>query len=487
VLTTSAQTGTAQTAALSPADRELLLHLLELPTAGPLETGGTEPVRLWEAQWAYAEAAAHIGMMTVRHAAAEPTEVTGDHIPQVVRRLVAEDPDFLAAQPSLVLRLGPELPVADTVMFNVHLDTVAGRQPVSFDGERFHGRGAIDAKGPAVALLAGIRAAMAEEPALGREVGVVVQAVAGEEGGAMGVFGTRPLVERGHVGRLNVFCEPTRLRLLTRSTAAMTACLTVGGHDAIDDDPGAGHNATVLLGYLAQHLAATLPQQAADGQVCVAGLETGPMHNKVYGTGRLLLNLSYGSAASGRALEEAMRREVDAGLARFAELFRGNRALARTAAEAAAVTRLEWLKRGLPALAAADPWAERLLTRDAGLDPWPAEEPAFTCDAIWMDGVPGTFTAVYGPGDLGANNAHAENEFADAAELERFADGIRRILTTFARSRRTARSGPAQHDTAHHGTAHHGTARHESAQHNTAQHDAAHRKTVHHQPKGQHR
>jgi acetylornithine deacetylase/succinyl-diaminopimelate desuccinylase-like protein len=451
-----------QATALTPADRDLLLRLLELPTAGPLETGGDAPVRLWEAQWAYAEAAARLDMVTVRHAAAGPEEVTGDHVPRAVRRLAAEEPGFLEAQPSLVLRLGPDLPVADTVMFNVHLDTVAGRQPVSFDGERFHGRGAIDAKGPAVALLAGIRAAMDAEPALGREVGVIVQAVAGEEGGAMGVFGTRPLVERGHVGRLNIFCEPTRLRLLTRSTAAMTACLSVDGHDAIDDDPGAGHNATVLLGYLAQHLAATLPQRAADGQVCVAGLETGPMHNKVYGTGRLLLNLSYGSAESGRALEAAAHREVEAGLARFAELFRGNRALARTAEEAAAVTRLEWLKRGLPALASADPWAERLLTRDAGLTTWPAAEPAFTCDAIWMDGVPGTFTAVYGPGDLGANNAHAENEFADAAELDRFATGIRRILTAFARARRAAGPEHTHHEAGPQGPL---TAQHQPKEH----------------------
>src|SRR2546430_999817 len=46
-------------------------------------------------------------------------------------------PGFLADQPSLVLRLGPDLPAVRTVMFNVHLDTVAGVQPVGFDGECF--------------------------------------------------------------------------------------------------------------------------------------------------------------------------------------------------------------------------------------------------------------------------------------------------------------------------------------------------------------
>src|SRR5699024_3677968 len=132
------------------------------------------------------------------------------------------------------------------VMFNVHMDTVAGVEPVSTDAGWYRGRGAIDAKGPAVALLAGIRDAVRNIPALGRDVGVLVQVVSGEEGGAMGTFGTRPLVEDGFVGRLNVFCEPTGLRYLPRSTASMTARLSVEGDDAVDDHPDAGHNATVL-------------------------------------------------------------------------------------------------------------------------------------------------------------------------------------------------------------------------------------------------
>ncbi|WP_395475389.1 hypothetical protein [Saccharopolyspora spinosa] len=48
-----------------------------------------------------------------------------------------------------------------------------------------------------MALLAGIRDATRADPALGRDVGVLIQAVSGEEGGAMGTFGTRPLVESG--------------------------------------------------------------------------------------------------------------------------------------------------------------------------------------------------------------------------------------------------------------------------------------------------
>ena len=421
-------------ARLTEDDRALLLHLLDLPTAGPLETGGGQPVRLWEAQRAYAEAAGELGFEVVRHAPADRSCLTGDDVPRAVQESAAILPDFLDSQPSLVLRLGPRLARRSTVMFNVHLDTVEGQETGRFDGGRFHGRGAIDAKGPAVGLLAGIRAALAATPALGTELGVLIQVVAGEEGGAMGSFGTRPLVDLGYVGRLNVFCEPTGLRVLTRSTAAMTAAIEVAGRDAIDDDPGKGHNATVLLGFLAQRLATAVPPHATDGQVCIAGIKTGPMHNKVYGSGRLLLNLSYGSQEAGRRLEGTLREAVRSGVAEFSERFRDARDFEITAAEAALVTRLEWLKRGLPALTGGDRWVDDLLVRQAGLARWPDDVPAFTCDAIWMHGVPGTSTAVFGPGSLGHNNAHAAGEFADLAELELFARDIARLLHCFARN-----------------------------------------------------
>jgi acetylornithine deacetylase/succinyl-diaminopimelate desuccinylase-like protein len=419
-------------ARLTGQDRQLLLRLLDLATAGPLETGGRPPPQLWAAQREYAEAAAALGFEVVSHAAADPSCLVREGVPRQVTETAEIVPDFLESQPSLVLRLGPRLPRRSTVMFNVHLDTVDGQEPARFDGARFHGRGAIDAKGPAVALLAGIRAAMAASPAIGTETGILIQAVAGEEGGAMGSFGTRPLVDQGHVGRLNVFCEPTGLRALTRSTAAMTAAIEVGGLDAIDDDPGKGHNATVLLGFLAQHFARVLPPVAADGQVCVAGLRTGPMHNRVYGTGRLLLNLSYGSTKSALRMERALHGALADGLAQFSGIFTGSGDFARTAGEAAEITRLEWLKRGLPALGGGDAALDLLIDK-AGLPTWGAQEPAFTCDAIWMNGVPGTSTMIFGPGSLGPNHAHAPGEFADLGDLEAFARGVARLLLCFTR------------------------------------------------------
>lgn len=430
-------------ARLTPTDHDLLLDLLDTPTAGPLETDGDGPaVRLWEAGRAYAAAAATLGLKVLRHAPAEPGVLCRDDVPLTVRT-AAEDETFLARQPSLVLRLGPALPRQDTVMFNVHLDTVAGWWPARFDGRRFTGRGAIDAKGPAVALLAGIRAARAAEPALGSRIGVLIQAVAGEEGGAMGTFGTRPLVEEGFTGGLNLFCEPTGHRFLPRSTASMTACVRVRGEDAVDDRPEAGHNATVLLGHISHYLARTLPPRIGDGKVCVAGLHTGERHNRVYGTGRLLLNVSHGSRQTGRAAEGALRQTLREALDDFSAVAAGTRDLARTAADAAQITSLHWYKRGLPALDSRGraPWAEELLERRAGLVRWPDEEPAFTCDAIWMDEVRDSYTAVFGPGDLDTNHAHADGEYADLDDLDRYAHEIARVLV--ARVRHAPRDGGA--------------------------------------------
>ncbi|MFE5796541.1 M20/M25/M40 family metallo-hydrolase [Streptomyces sp. NPDC056503] len=415
-------------------DTGLLLHLLHTPTAGPLETGPDAPHHLTAALHSYAAAAARLGFTTVRLGSPAPGTVLRDDTPRPVRRAVEADPSFLERQPSLVLRLGPALPRERTVMFNVHLDTVAGGEPPAYDGGRFHGRGAVDAKGPAVALLAGIAAAAESRPAIGRDVAVLVQAVAGEEGGALGTFGTRPLVEAGHVGRLNVFCEPTGLRHLPRATAAATARVSVEGEDAVDDRPGAGHNATVLLGFLAQHLAAALGPAPSGGPpptVCVAGLHTGTLHNKVHGTGSLLLNLAYATAEAGAAAERALARALDDGLREFTARFRGIPLFARTAADAARITRLDWEKRGLPALGAQPAWGEALLAR-AGIPRWPDDEPGFTCDAIWLDGTEASFTTVFGPGSLDANKAHAAGEFVDLADLEAFADRTAALLTAFA-------------------------------------------------------
>jgi hypothetical protein len=84
-----------QRAELIEADRELLLRLRRIPTAGPLETGsGGPPPQLWDSPWAYAKAAAELGFIPVHHAPVHHAGIPG----------------FLDDQPSLVLRLEPPMP-----------------------------------------------------------------------------------------------------------------------------------------------------------------------------------------------------------------------------------------------------------------------------------------------------------------------------------------------------------------------------------------
>lgn len=409
------------------ADDALLLGLLEIPTVSPLESSALPRIR--EAQEEYARAAAHIGLDVVHHGPAGVDVLDGIDVPLAVREAAARSPEmFLAAQPNLVLRLGMPRSTRERLMFNVHLDTVGGLEPIGFDGARFTGRGAIDAKGPAVALLAGLRAALDAEPDLTDDIEILVQAVPGEEGGCMGVFGTRTLVEAGYTGSLNVFCEPTEHALLRRSSATMTARILVEGDDAIDDMPGEGHNATVLVARIVDALAKELlPRAHALGaRTCIAGVHTGTMHNKVYGTGSALLNIAYDSSSAGAELEIVVETLFARALEAAATEYASIPGLERTAREAHRVMRLEWVKRGLPVLSNQPADGDRVLQR-LGL---PEFAGCFTCDAIWMSGKPG-YTVVYGPGSLAKNNAHAPGEFADRHDLARYAQGISALVREF--------------------------------------------------------
>ena len=140
---------------------------------------------------------------------------------------------------------------------------------------------------------------------------------------------------------------------------------------------------------------------------------------------------SYATAAEGAAAERALEEAVRSGVHEFADTFGHTREFARTAAQAAGITRVDWLKRGLPCLPDQQDVAE--LFAAAGIPRWPDELPAFTCDAIWMQGIPETRTAVLGPGSLEENHAHADGEHADVAELRDFALAVAAVLTEFTK------------------------------------------------------
>jgi acetylornithine deacetylase len=203
--------------------------------------------------------------------------------------------------------------------------------------------------------------------------------------------------------------------------------------DSTDDHPLDGHNATLALGFLAGHLARGLAPLAdrLGAKVCVAGLHTGHAHNRVYGSGQLLLNMAYFDAASGQALAaEVETLFANAGRA-FADAHRGSGVTRRLVEDWAEVVRLDWLKRDLPPLSNRDAEMEALLA-DVGLPRHDgiADGSAFTCDAIWAAGSPG-YTAICGPGHLDANGAHTPDEFVELADLDDYATKIRDLVRRF--------------------------------------------------------
>ncbi|MEU6750431.1 peptidase M20, partial [Spirillospora sp. NPDC046719] len=92
-------------APLGPGDRDLLLRLLRLPTAGPLEPDAPPP-RLAEAQVAYRRHAARIGLRTVRHAPAGGAARVGGPGP-AGGGAGAAPPAVRGFQPTLRLRRRP--------------------------------------------------------------------------------------------------------------------------------------------------------------------------------------------------------------------------------------------------------------------------------------------------------------------------------------------------------------------------------------------
>lgn len=420
--------------AWTPLDERLLIELLRIDTTTPMETG--RPSELRAAQRLFAEHALSAGFETEHFAAPDPGSLKRPGVPLPVLERAAEIGDeFLTGQPNLVLRLGPPRPPAQTLTFNTHLDTVGGEVAMSVDGGVIAGRGAIDAKGPAVAALAGIRNAVVARPDLRDRITVLLHAVGGEEGGALGVYGTREVAERGYRGRLNVVAEASRLGFFDHGTTSMTARIAVDGAGSTDDEPALGDNATLILASATCNLAELVGPAVEDlgAKMCIAGICTGRTHDRVFGSGRLLLNFSYGSEAQGAAIGDLLEGAFEQVAPRFVARF-GQLAVAeRSALRVTDICHLEWLKRGLPVLRNRDEQMEHLLGGIGIARHDPAGDPApFTCDAMWLAGDVG-HTIVFGPGDLGENGAHTEREHVLREDLEAYADRVSALTLAFDR------------------------------------------------------
>ncbi|MCX5382367.1 M20/M25/M40 family metallo-hydrolase [Streptomyces sp. NBC_00083] len=415
-----------------PSETEWLLDLMAVPSVSPFEGGKAELTR--DAQRVFLDGALARGFTEVLHAGPPAAFLTGADVPAPVRAAVLADPEgFLAAQPSAVVRMGRPAAPEHRLIVNFHVDTVGPHiDPRIADGV-LYGRGAVDDKGPGIAAAAGIAAAFAAEPWLAGTIEAQLASVPGEEGGAMGTYGTRWLVDSGLTGRLMLFAEPTGGRVMDACTAAMTPRIRVAGSDSTDDHPAGGHNATVALGFLADFLVRRLGPRAQElgAKLCVAGLRTGDAHNRVYGTGELLMNIAYQDRRQAVLLERELEDLLRQARAEFAAAHAGSALTERLVADWDEVIRFDWLKRGLPVLDNRDQKMEALLgaagfPRHDGL----ADGSAFTCDAIWAGG-PGRYVAVCGPGGLDTHGAHTPGEFLELAELARYARQIKDLVVRF--------------------------------------------------------
>jgi hypothetical protein len=119
-------------------------------------------------------------------------------------------------------------------------------------------------------------------------------------------------------------------------------------------------------------------------------------------------------------------------LERFRAAFGDVPAARATAAAAGRIARLGWDKSGLPVLNRA-PEPLQALFAASGIDCAPSGAPTFTCDAMWFQEQPG-HTCILGPGALGENGAHTDQERLAECELARFAETVSDLCRAFDRA-----------------------------------------------------
>ncbi|MBA9085522.1 acetylornithine deacetylase [Fontibacillus solani] len=190
----------------------------------------------------------------------------------------------------------------------------------------------------------------------------------------------------------------------------------------------------MLLGFLAQYLVDELSQRIEDdhGKMCLAGLYTGQMHNKVFGSGQCHINFAYSSTESGERIRCWVEEVFSTALHSFTAKYASIGIAALTAQEAKKICKLTWVKQGLPVLqnrhAELEPFLHQLgMVRN----PDELQEQAFTCDAMWAQRRD-VYSIVYGPGSLAEHLAHADGEYVHLSDLEQYAGSICKLLQAYA-------------------------------------------------------
>jgi LysW-gamma-L-lysine carboxypeptidase len=116
-----------------------------------------------------------------------------------------------------------------SIAFIGHIDTVPGELPITFDGEKITGRGAIDAKGPLTALFIG--ASQARTYIDTKNFKIYSIAVVGEEGDSRGA---RNLISKGFKVYGSIIAEPSNNTGIVvgyrGSVKVKIQCSSRGGH-----------------------------------------------------------------------------------------------------------------------------------------------------------------------------------------------------------------------------------------------------------------
>lgn len=364
----------------------LLAELVALPSVHPeADAGGTKP-----GEAALAECVA-----------------------QRLRQLGAdvELPLLVDGRPSVVGVFSPPGAPAASVLLAPHLDTVGvgGMTVPPFEltrrGDRLHGRGACDTKGPMASLLWALRQ-WTRLPRRSRgAVRWIFAATAGEEQGSLGA---RVLMSEGLRADFAVALEPTGLKVVRAAKGVLRVWVEASGRAAHGSRPERGINAIERLlpfavavrRVLAPQLAARKHVLLGEATVNLGVLEGGGELNIVPDHARAGLDIRTHPNCESTdvlALLERLRRRV------------APHATMRVAREGPAfVTACE------------NTWATRLRHTGTG---WASAD--WFCDAniFSAHGIP---SVAFGPGDI--RQAHTRDEFITEQDLEAGANAFLAFL-----------------------------------------------------------
>ena len=307
------------------------------------------------------------------------------------------------------------------VVLNTHLDTVSPHVPGERDGDRLHGRGACDAKGPLAAMLAAFCGC---DPDQGR---VTLAVTPDEETRSTGAAALVPSLDLDpDRGDAVIVGEPTGLDVCNAAKGRFEGRVTITGERAHAAEPDTGRNAISLAAPVLDALVgfdgrpealATHPDLGAPTLTATV-IEGGDATNQVPATCGIVCDRRSVPPETAAGFETALNEYLDEHAAPDAVSF--------------ALT-----ERETPFLEAFETPADECVVRVLGEASGGAVRPftAATEASYFAREVP---TVVFGPGDLADATgpvAHADREYVQLPEVERAASVLADALTERLRER----------------------------------------------------